>query len=138
MLIAASMVGPLGGTDGVPGAPTTYVRDVDGGRLGAVMEIQKCPPSTQKTSMMGPLVAVMKIREHPPSMQKCQWRASWVAVMDIQERPPSTQKMSTTDPLGGGAGGPGAPTTQLEDINGGPLSPPGGGSGLDPSSVSVL
>jgi hypothetical protein len=78
----------------------------------------------------GPLVAVMKIREHPPSMQKCQWRASWVAVMDIQERPPSTQKMSTTDPLGGGAGGPGAPTTQLEDINGGPLSPPWGGGGL--------
>jgi hypothetical protein len=26
-----SMVGPLGGADGDPGAPTTYVRDIDSG-----------------------------------------------------------------------------------------------------------
>jgi hypothetical protein len=28
------MMGPLGGTDGDPGAPTTYVGDIDGGPPG--------------------------------------------------------------------------------------------------------
>jgi hypothetical protein len=35
------------------------------------------------------------------------------------------QKTSTVDPLGGSAGGLGAPTTQLEDVDGGPLPPLG-------------
>jgi hypothetical protein len=29
-----SMTGPLGGAEGDPGAPTTYVKDVDAGPLG--------------------------------------------------------------------------------------------------------
>jgi hypothetical protein len=71
------------------------------------------------------------------------------------------QKTSMTGPLGGSAGGPGDPTmnakkrqwqpplrsgaegsgastTQLEHIDGALPITPGGGSGLHPSSVSVL
>jgi hypothetical protein len=42
------------------------------------------------------------------------------AVSEVRERPPSILKTSMTDPLGGDAGGLGAPTNYLEDIDGRP------------------
>jgi hypothetical protein len=40
--------------------------------------------------------------------------------MEIRERPPSMQKISTTVPLGGDVGHPGAPTNNTRNITGGP------------------
>jgi hypothetical protein len=39
---------------------------------------------------------------------------------EIQVRPPLNAKTSMTTTLGGNAGDPGAPTTQHENVNGGP------------------
>jgi hypothetical protein len=49
-LIAA----PLGGGVGSPGAPTTYVGDVDGAPLRGGAENRELPPSMLETSMVGP------------------------------------------------------------------------------------
>jgi hypothetical protein len=42
------------------------------------------------------------------------------AVTEIWERPPPTQKMLTAGPLGGGAGGPGAPNINTKNVDDGP------------------
>jgi hypothetical protein len=49
-LIAA----PLGGGVGSPGAPTTYVGDVDGAPLRGGAENRELPPPMLETSMVGP------------------------------------------------------------------------------------
>jgi hypothetical protein len=41
-------------------------------------------------------------------------------MQEIGERPPPMSKTSIVDPLGGDAGDPGALTTYVEDIDGGP------------------
>jgi hypothetical protein len=46
---------PLGGDAGGPGAPTINTKNVDGGPLEVVPEVQERPPSTEKMSMVGPL-----------------------------------------------------------------------------------
>jgi hypothetical protein len=46
--------------------------------------------------------------------------APWKAVPEVRERPPSTQKTLTAGPLGDGAGGPGAPTNNTKNVDGGP------------------
>jgi hypothetical protein len=40
--------------------------------------------------------------------------------MEIREHPPSTLKMSMVGSLGGGVGGPGVPTINAKNVNGGP------------------
>jgi hypothetical protein len=49
-------VDPLGGADGDPGAPTTYVGDVDGGPPWEVLEleIRESPSPMSETSMTAP------------------------------------------------------------------------------------
>jgi hypothetical protein len=58
---------------------------------GVVTEIRECPPSTLKNIDDTPREVVTEIRECPPSMLK----------------------NVDGGPVGGGAGGPGAPTTQF-------------------------
>jgi hypothetical protein len=65
------MVVPLGGADGDSGAPTTYVRDVDGGTLGGT----DGDPGASTTYVGGvdggpPWEALMETREHPPPMSE--------------------------------------------------------------------
>jgi hypothetical protein len=57
--------------------------------------------------------------------KKYQRRAPWEAVLEVRKHSPSTQKMSMVGPLGGTFGGPGAPTINAKNIDGGP---PGGGA----------
>jgi hypothetical protein len=52
--------------------------------------------------------------------KKCRWCAPWEVLPEVRECPPSTQKMSTAGPLGGEAGGPGAPAINTKNIDGGP------------------
>jgi hypothetical protein len=52
--------------------------------------------------------------------KKCRRWAHWEAMPEIREYPPSTQKMSTVGPLGGSAGGSGAATIKIKNIDGGP------------------
>jgi hypothetical protein len=47
----------------------------------------------------------------------------------VRESPPSMQKMSTTGPMGGGAGGLGAPTINTKNIDGGLPGRRAGGPG---------
>jgi hypothetical protein len=46
--------GSLGGGVGSPGAPTTYVGDVDGAPLRGGAENRELPPPMLETSMVGP------------------------------------------------------------------------------------
>jgi hypothetical protein len=65
--------------------------------------------------------------------KKCRRWAPWEAVLEIWERPPSTQRTSTMEPLGGGAGGAGAPTINAKNIDN---DPQGGGAG-DPGAPTI-
>jgi hypothetical protein len=106
------MVGPLGGADGDPGAPTINAeKRRQWAPWEAVPEVRGCPPSTQKTSMVDP----------------------WGVVTEIRECLPPTQKMSTVGPLGGDDGDPRAPTINAEKRR---RHPPGGGD-RDPGVPTI-
>jgi hypothetical protein len=93
------MMGPLGGVAGGPGALTINAKNVNGGTPGRqCRRSRSAHHQCRKMSAAGP-------RE---------------AVPEVRERPPSTQKMSMVGPLGGGAEGPGAPTINTKNIDGGP------------------
>jgi hypothetical protein len=62
-----------------------------------------------------------EIRECPTHMFEDVNGRPLEAMPEIQDRPPPTLKTPMEGPLGGGAGGLGAPTTYLEDIDGGTL-----------------
>jgi hypothetical protein len=90
---------PLGGANGDPRAPTTYVRDVDGGlprrhswRLGSTHHL----------------------------CQRHRWQAPWKALMETREHPPSMSEMLMAAPLGGADGDLGAPITYVRDVDGRP------------------
>jgi hypothetical protein len=74
------MADPLGGTDGDPGAPTTYVGDVDGGPPG-----RRC--------------------QRPESVYHLCWRhrwwATWEVLTETWERPPPMSDVLMVGPLGG-------------------------------------
>jgi hypothetical protein len=48
------MAGPLGGDDGGPRKPTTYVRDIDGGPLGSAVGSPGAPTSYVRDIDGGP------------------------------------------------------------------------------------
>jgi hypothetical protein len=98
--------GPLGGSARDLGAPITYIENIDGGPLEAVLEIREHPPPMSKMSMVGPLgggagdlgvptTYVEDINDGPPG-RRCrrsrsthhlcrrrQWRPSWEVVPEI-------------------------------------------------------
>jgi hypothetical protein len=90
---------PLGGDVGDPGAPTSYVEDVDGGPIE-----RRCQRSKS--------VHHLCLRHR--------WQASWKMMLEIRERPPPILKTLISGPLGSDAGDLGAPTTYVEDVDGGP------------------
>jgi hypothetical protein len=63
----------------------------------------------------------MEIQKRPPCNVKTLTMALWEAVPEVQERPPSNVKTSMADPLGGGAGDPGASIINRENVNDDPL-----------------
>jgi hypothetical protein len=86
------------------------------------LETREYPPLNVKTSCGGHRRRQCRRSGsvHHQWKKHQQW-TPWEAVPEVQERPPSTQKMSTVPPLGGGVGGPGPPTINAKNINGGPM-----------------
>jgi hypothetical protein len=71
------------------------------GPLGCWRQVQQWPPPKLETSMAGPLGC---------------WR-------QVRQRPPPKLEMSMAVPLGVLAAGPAAATTEVGDVDGGPLGP---------------
>jgi hypothetical protein len=74
-----------------------------------------------------PWEALLEVWEHLPLScrmshggKKRVWWAPCEAMMETWERPPPFSKTSMAGPQGGNDGDPGAPTTYLEDVDGGP------------------
>jgi hypothetical protein len=94
------MTGALEGADGDPGAPSTYVVDVDG-----------WPPGRH----------CRRLGSTHHLCRRCLWWAPWVALSETRERPPPMSETSMVPPLGGIDGDPEVPTTYVRDVDGGPL-----------------
>jgi hypothetical protein len=92
------MAGPLGGTDGDPGVPSTDVGDVNGAPQEVVSETRKHPPPMSETSMAGLLGGAIR----DPGVPTTYFR-------DVDGAP-----------LRGTVGDLRAPTTYVEGIDGGP------------------
>jgi hypothetical protein len=125
-MLKMSMAGPLGGNARDPGAPTTYVEDVDGGPLGGVAEYSRVPTTYVKDDdgrTPGRRCQIFRSAHH--LCQRRRWRGPWEAMPEIRERPPPMSKISIAGPLGGDAGDPVAPSTYVEDVDGEPPGPLG-------------
>jgi hypothetical protein len=86
------MVASLGCDARDPGAPTTYVKDIDGRPLRGNVGDPRAP-----------ITYVEDVDGGPP----------WEAMSEIQVGPPPMLKTSMVGPLGGDAGDPEAPTTYV-------------------------
>jgi hypothetical protein len=117
-----SMLGSLGGADGDPGAPTTYIEDVDGGPLGDTDGDPK-PPTTYVGDVDGgpPGRRGRRPRSAHHICQRCRWWAPWEALAKTRECPPPMSEASIVGPLGGTDRDLGASTTYVRDVDGGPL-----------------
>jgi hypothetical protein len=136
--------GPSGRRCRRPGAPITYVGDIDGGpprrrcrRPGsarhlcqrhrwwapweALSETRERPPPMSKTSMAVLLGGAIGDLGLPPPMSETSMEAPREVSTEIRERPPPMLETSMAGPLGGTDEDPGVPTTYVGDVYGGPL-----------------
>jgi hypothetical protein len=60
-----------------------------------------------------------EVWEHPPPILKTSMVCPWEALIEFREHPPPILETSMASPLGGVVGDSGAPTTYLEDVDGG-------------------
>jgi hypothetical protein len=67
-----------------------------------------------------PWEALTETQEHPPPMSEASIAGPWEALTETRERPPPMSETLMVGPLGGADGDPGAPTTYVGDIDGGP------------------
>jgi hypothetical protein len=136
-----STVGPLGGGAGGPGVPTLNAKNVDGKPTrGRCQMSGKAHHQCNKHQRLTPGRQCQRSESACHQRKKCRRQALWgggggdggsgapttqledvdggplEVVSEVQERPPSTQKTSMADPLGGDAGGSGAPTINGKNI----------------------
>jgi hypothetical protein len=114
------MADPLGGDVEDPGAPTTYLEDVDGRPLGDVAADLGAPTTYLEDVTGGPTGRhCQRSRSTRDLYCRRRWRPPWAVMTEIRERPPPVLKISMASPLGGDNGDLGASTIYFEDINGG-------------------